>query len=86
MRAKNLSTLTCHVINSFGNTANSVIHAYRAGGERVVGLLEQRWHRALKQSRAQLAADSVSKSFVSRREAAGSAVARQGEATTTRMI
>jgi hypothetical protein len=29
---------------------------------------------------------SVSKSFVSRREAAGSAVARQGEATTTRMI
>jgi hypothetical protein len=30
--------------------------------------------------------DSISKSFVSRREAAGSAVARQGEATTTRMI
>ena len=29
---------------------------------------------------------SVSKSFVSRREAAGSAVARQGEATTTRVI
>ena len=30
--------------------------------------------------------DSISKSFVSRREAADSAVARQGEATTTRMI
>jgi hypothetical protein len=29
---------------------------------------------------------SVSKSFVSRREAAGSAVARQGEATTIRVI
>ena len=29
---------------------------------------------------------SVSKSFMSRREAADSAVARQGEATTTRMI
>jgi hypothetical protein len=34
----------------------------------------------------QLASYSVSKSFVSRREAAGSAPARQGEATTTRMI
>jgi len=30
--------------------------------------------------------DSISKSFVSRREAAGSADVRQGEATTTRMI
>jgi hypothetical protein len=30
--------------------------------------------------------NSISKSFVSRREAAGSANARQGEATTTRMI
>jgi hypothetical protein len=29
---------------------------------------------------------SVSKAFVSRRKAAGSAVARPGEATTTRMI
>jgi hypothetical protein len=30
--------------------------------------------------------NSVSKSFVSRRKAAGSADARRGEATTTRMI
>jgi hypothetical protein len=57
MRAKSLSTLTCHMINSYGNTAKNVIHAYRTGGERVVGMLEQRWTRALKQSRPQLAAD-----------------------------
>jgi hypothetical protein len=55
MRAQRLSTLTCHMINSYGNAAINVIHAYRAGGERVVGLLEQRWNQALKQSRSQLA-------------------------------
>lgn len=57
MRTKTLSALTCHMINSYGNTAKNVIHAYRAGGERVVGLLDHRWNRALKQSRSQLAAD-----------------------------
>jgi hypothetical protein len=59
MRVKSLSTLTCHMINSYGNTAKNVIHAYHAGGERVVGLLEQRWNRALKQSRSQLAGEVV---------------------------
>jgi hypothetical protein len=57
MSAKKLSTLTCHMINAYGNTAKNVIHAYRVGGERVVGLLEQRWNRALKQSRSKLTAD-----------------------------
>jgi hypothetical protein len=55
MSAKKLSTLTCHMINAYGNTAKNVIHAYRAGGERVLGLLERRWDRAMKQSRSQLA-------------------------------
>ena len=36
-----------------------MIDAYRAGGERVVGLLEQRWNRALKESRTQLTAETV---------------------------
>ena len=56
MSAKKLSTVTCHVIAAYGNTANNVIHAYRAGGERVVKALDQRWHNALKQSRPKLAA------------------------------
>lgn len=56
MSAKKLSTVTCHVINAYGNTATNVIHAYRAGGERVVKLLDRRWDRSLKRSRSQLAA------------------------------
>lgn len=56
MATKKLATVTCHLITSYGNTANNVIHAYRVGGERVIGLLEQRWGRSLKQSRSQLAA------------------------------
>jgi hypothetical protein len=56
MSTQKLSTVTCHVIMSSGNTAKNIIHAYRAGGERVVSLLEKRWNRALKQSRSQLAA------------------------------
>lgn len=56
MSAKKLSTVTCHVINAYGNTANNVIHAYRAGGERMVHLLDRRWNSALKQSRSKLAA------------------------------
>ncbi|OQW89075.1 MAG: hypothetical protein BWK72_03635 [Rhodoferax ferrireducens] len=55
MSAKKLSTVTCHVISSYGNTANNVIHAYRAGGERVVKLLDKRWNGAMRQSRSQLA-------------------------------
>lgn len=56
MSAKKLSTVTCHVITAYGNTAKNVIHAYRAGGERVVSLLDRRWNSALKQSRSKLAA------------------------------
>ena len=56
MSSKKLSTVTCHVITAYGNTASNVIHAYRAGGERVVGMLDARWNSAFKQSRSQLAA------------------------------
>ena len=59
MRTKNLSGLTCHVVASYGNTAKHAITAYRTGGERVVGVIEQRWNRSLKESRSQLAAGVV---------------------------
>ncbi|SFB73577.1 hypothetical protein SAMN05216344_102127 [Polaromonas sp. OV174] len=59
MSAKNLSTLASDLIASYGNTAQNVIDAYRAGGERVVSLLEQRWNRALQESRTQLTAETV---------------------------
>lgn len=59
MSAKNLSTVASNLIESYGNTAKNVIDAYRAGGERVVSLLEQRWNRALEESRPQLTAETV---------------------------
>jgi len=57
MSIKNLSTVASDLIESYGNTVKNVIEAYRAGGERVVSLLEQRWNRALKESRPQLTAE-----------------------------
>lgn len=59
MSAKNLSTLAIELVESYGNTAKNAIDAYRAGGERVVSLLEQRWSRALKESRSELTAETV---------------------------
>lgn len=59
MSAQQLSTVTYDVIVSYGNTAKHVVNAYRAGGERVAGLLEQSWDRAFAQSRAQLSAETA---------------------------
>jgi hypothetical protein len=53
---KQLSTVANDIVESYGNTGKNVIHAYRAGGERVAGVLEKNWDRALKESRSQLAA------------------------------
>ncbi len=55
MSTRKLSAVTCHVINAYGNTASNVIHAYRVGGERVVGMIDTRWNIAFQQSRSQLA-------------------------------
>ena len=57
MTAKNLSTVATDLIGYYGNTAKNVIDAYRAGGERVVTVLEKRWNSALKESRSQLTSD-----------------------------
>ncbi|NML86479.1 hypothetical protein [Polaromonas sp.] len=59
MSAKNLSTVASDLIASYGNTAKNIIDAYRAGGERVVGLLEQRWRHALRQSRSELTSETA---------------------------
>lgn len=57
MSTTNLSTVASDLIGSYGNTAKNVIDAYRAGGEHVVTVLEQRWNRALKESRPQLTSE-----------------------------
>ena len=54
MSTKALSSVSTDLITSYGNTAKNVINAYRAGGERVADFFEQRWERALEQSRSQL--------------------------------
>lgn len=54
MRTQHLSTVTCRLTASYGNTAKNVIKAYRVGGERLVGLVEQRWNRSLRASRVKL--------------------------------
>ena len=59
MTAKNLSTVATDMIERYGNTAKNVIDAYRAGGERVVTVLEKRWNSALKESRSQLTKDAA---------------------------
>jgi hypothetical protein len=57
MSAKNLSTVATDLIGAYANIAKNVIDACRAGGERAVSVLEQRWNRALKESRPQLTAE-----------------------------
>jgi hypothetical protein len=57
MSATNLSSVAIDLIAAYGNTAKNVIDAYRAGGERVVHVLEQRWNRALNESRSELTAE-----------------------------
>ena len=57
MTAKNLSTVATDLIGCYGNTAKNVIDAYRAGGERVVTVLEKRWNAAFKESRSELTKD-----------------------------
>ena len=57
MTAKNLSTVATDMIECYGNTAKNVIDAYRAGGERMVTVLEKRWNAAFKESRSQLTKD-----------------------------
>ena len=59
MTAKNLSTVATDLIEAYGNTAKNVIDAYRAGGERVVSLMEKRWNKALRESRSELTAETA---------------------------
>jgi hypothetical protein len=71
MSAKKLSTVATDVIESYGNTAKNVIHAYRNGGERVVDLLQKNWDRALRESRSQLAAGVASNATAAQQAVCG---------------
>ena len=55
MTSRNLSAAATDLIESYGNTAKNIINAYRVGGERVIGFMDQRWEDALAKSSAKLA-------------------------------
>ena len=54
MCTKNLSTVANAVIESYGNTAINIINAYRFGGERVIGFVDQRFEAAVNTGAARL--------------------------------
>lgn len=81
MSAKNLSTVASDLIESYGNTAKNMIDAYRAGGERVVSVLEERWNSALKESRTELTAETAKNARAA--QAAFSAYYTKGLTLTT---
>ena len=71
MTAKNLSTVTTELITSYGNTAKNVIHAYRVGGERVIGFMDRRWEKALEKSGARLKAEVRSNAMSAQKKLSG---------------
>lgn len=81
MQATNLSIITNDLIASYGNTAKNVIQAYRAGGDRMVDFLEQRWDSAFQESSPQLTAE-VRKNALNAQKVLGSYYAK-GVAMTT---
>jgi phytoene dehydrogenase-like protein len=66
MSAKNLSTVANELIATSGKTASNVIKAYRAGGELMVDMLNQRWNRAMRQSRPELSAETAKNAAAAR--------------------
>ncbi len=57
MTTRNLSAATSDLIETYGNTAKNVVNAYRVGGERVIGFVDQRWARALDKTGRKLSAE-----------------------------
>jgi hypothetical protein len=57
MTSRTLSTAATQLIETYGNTARNVINAYRAGNERVVGFMDQRWESAVVRSGKKLSAE-----------------------------
>jgi len=58
MDTNTFSATATGLVAKFGNTAHTAIGAYREGGERLAGTLEQRWKTALRQASPQLTAET----------------------------
>ena len=71
MNTKNLSTVTTDVIESYGNTAKNVIHAYRLGNQRVARFVDQRWESAVQQTASRLRVDARKNALAAQRTVSG---------------
>jgi hypothetical protein len=54
MNTNAFSATATDLVAKFGNTAHQAIGAWREGGERLAGTLEQRWKTALKETSPKL--------------------------------
>lgn len=54
MKTTSFSANATGLLANFGNAAHHAIGAYRDGGERLAGALEQRWKKALKETSPKL--------------------------------
>lgn len=54
MKTNEFSASATGLLANFGNAAHQAIGAYRDGGERLAGTLEQRWKKALKETSPKL--------------------------------
>lgn len=71
MSNKNLATVSTDMIECYGNTAKNIIQAYRAGNQRVVHFVDQRWENALQKSAHQLRAEVRRNALAAQRAVSG---------------
>ena len=57
MTSSILFAATTDLIETYGNTAKNIINAYRVGGERVIGFMDQRWEAALNKTASKLSSE-----------------------------
>ena len=82
MTTKNLSSVATAVIESYGNTAINMINAYRVGGERVIGFVDQRFEAAVKTGASRLSEELRSNLIDTEKRISG--LLRQGPAARQR--
>ena len=71
MTSHQLSTVTNDLIQSYGNTAKNVIQAYRVGGERMVGFMDQRWESAVAGAGKRLTAEVRTNALATQKKLSG---------------
>jgi hypothetical protein len=71
MSIQELSSVTNELIQCYGNTAKNVINAYRVGGERVVGFMDQRWETAVEKAGKRLTAEVRNNALATQKKLSG---------------